>query len=225
MKKLEFKSIEEELKFYKSVIDSLPALINVNQADNIYDPSSSFNLWSNKQVIDFTGYSREEIDSLGFRFFTETMHPDDMEVISAGLDKFHSDNSPIYGGFIRIRPKSGDYQWFIGSMSILELKDNKPWRIIAVVQNMEQMNDTRNQIIQLIKENLQLKSQLRIHSLSKREKQIVRLIAKGNTDKEIAGILSISPSTAKTHRHNIIQKLQMKNKAALAQFATENGLD
>jgi DNA-binding CsgD family transcriptional regulator len=77
----------------------------------------------------------------------------------------------------------------------------------------------------LIKENLQLKSQLRIHSLSKREKQIVRLIAKGNTDKEIAGILSISPSTAKTHRHNIIQKLQMKNKAALAQFATENGLD
>jgi DNA-binding CsgD family transcriptional regulator len=94
-----------------------------------------------------------------------------------------------------------------------------------VVQNLEEMKDTRNQIIHLIKENLQLKNQLRTHSLSGREKQIIKLIAGGQTDKEIAGYLSISPATVKTHRHNIIKKLHLKNKVAIAHFATENGLD
>ena len=38
-------------------------------------------------------------------------------------------------------------------------------------------------------------------------------------------MLHISQSTVKTHRHNIIQKLRVSNKASIAQFATENGLD
>ena len=60
--------------------------------------------------------------------------------------------------------------------------------------------------------------------LSKREKQVVKLIAKGFTDKEIGIKLYISPATAKTHRKKIIRKLKMKNTASLVRFATEYGL-
>lgn len=225
MKQLEFCSKDEELLFLRKVLDSIPAIINVNQVDDRDDPSGNFNLWANRQLIDFIGYSREEISEMGFNFFQETMHPDDLELIAAALDKITSDNTPVHGGMMRLKPKNGDYQWFIGNMAVMEMKDGKPWRVVVNVQNLEQMNDTRNQIIQLIRENLQLKNQLRFQNLSKREKQIVKLIAKGQTDKEIAKNLSISPATVKTHRHNIIQKLQLKNKAAIAQFATENGLD
>jgi PAS domain S-box-containing protein len=225
MKKLPFNSNDEEFQFLKRIMDSIPVMVNINQIDDFNDPSSHFSLWSNKQANDFLGYSREEINALGFSYFHETMHPEDMGLIAEAMNKFQKSSSPVYGGIVRLKPKNGDYHWFIGNMAILEMKDGKPWRVIVTVQNLEQMDDTRNQILQLIKENLQLKNQLRFQNLSTREKQIIKLITTGLTDREIAKELSISPATVKTHRHNIIQKLKLKNKAAIAQFAMENGLD
>jgi PAS domain S-box-containing protein len=225
MKKLEFRSNDEELNFLRKILDTIPAIINVNQVEDINDPSTNVNLWSNQQLHDFTGYTREEISELGFNFFMETMHPDDISLIRESADKLNLGHEKIHGGMMRLRPKDGDYHWFIGNMSVLEMKNGRPWRFIVSIQNLEEMNDTRNQLIQLIRENLQLKNKLRFESLSKREKQIVKVIANGQTDKEIAVNLSISPATVKTHRHSIIQKLQLKNKASIAQFAAENGLD
>jgi PAS domain-containing protein len=131
MNQLEFQSKDDEIRFLRTVLDSVPALINVNQVDDLNDPSSNFNLWSNQQVYDFTGYSRQEISELGYKFFLETMYPDDMELIASALDKFKSDDSPIFGGIVRLKTRSGDYHWFIGNMAIMEMKDSKPWRIIC----------------------------------------------------------------------------------------------
>jgi two-component system nitrate/nitrite response regulator NarL len=58
--------------------------------------------------------------------------------------------------------------------------------------------------------------------LTKREKEILSLIAKGLTDKEIAGKVFLSPLTITTHRKNILSKLGLKNKVELARFAMEN---
>jgi DNA-binding NarL/FixJ family response regulator len=60
--------------------------------------------------------------------------------------------------------------------------------------------------------------------LTKREKEILGLIAQGLTDKEIAGKVFLSPLTITTHRKNILGKLGLKNKVELARFAMENKL-
>lgn len=224
MKHLAFKSPEEELEFLRKVVNTIPAFINVNQIDDPGTDKGNANIWSNDRVYEFTGYSRDKIDELGFKFFTDTIHPDDLSIIPDALSRFTSGETPIFGGLLRIRDKNGEYHWFLGSMTVMDIKNDRPYRIVVNVQNLEEMNDTRNQILQLIRENLQLKNQLRINSLSKREIQVVRHIANGHTDKEIAEELSISPATVKTHRHNIIEKLGLKNKAGIAQFATEVGL-
>jgi PAS domain S-box-containing protein len=225
MRELEFQNIKEELAFYKMVLNALPSFVNVNEVQIPDDPASSHSIWSNQQVYDFTGYSREEMLEMGFEYFLETMHPEDIALVADGYERFKAGNDTIYGGFLRIRPKNGDYQWFVGGMSVLEMKNGKPWRILANVQNLENMTDTRNQIIQLVKENLKLKHQLKISNLTRREQQIIKLIANSETDREIAADLCISPATAKTHRHHIMQKLHLKNKAALTSFAIEHGLD
>lgn len=225
MKILAFQSKDEELNFLRNVLDKIPSMVNVNQIENINDHTTNCNLWSNQQLHDYTGYAREEIIGMGYHFFTETMHPDDVELLYNSTNKFKSGTATLYGGIFRIKNKEGHYHWFIGNMSVFEMKDGKPWRFIVSVQNLEEMQDTRNQILHLIHENLQLKNRLRFESLSKREKQIVKMISHGSTDKEISKTLFISPSTVKTHRHNIIQKLQLKNKASIAQFAAESGLD
>lgn len=60
--------------------------------------------------------------------------------------------------------------------------------------------------------------------LTKREREIIKLIADGMTNQEIADRLFISPRTVDTHRSNIMQKLDVKNTAALVRFALEKGI-
>ncbi len=60
-----------------------------------------------------------------------------------------------------------------------------------------------------------------LDSLTKREKEILTLIAQGLTDKEIAEKVFLSPLTVTTHRKNILSKLGLKNKVELTRFAME----
>ena len=61
-------------------------------------------------------------------------------------------------------------------------------------------------------------------SLTQREVEVLRLIAKGSTNKEIAEALNISLSTAKTHRRNLKKKTQAKTTADLINVARRLGL-
>lgn len=60
--------------------------------------------------------------------------------------------------------------------------------------------------------------------LTPREMEIVRYIAEGMTNREIAEKLFLSVATVHTHRKNILAKLHLKNTAALVKYAAENKL-
>lgn len=60
--------------------------------------------------------------------------------------------------------------------------------------------------------------------ITRREKEILRLIVDGLTNQAIAEKLFISPRTVDTHRFNLMQKLDIKNTAGLVRFAIENGI-
>jgi two-component system, NarL family, response regulator NreC len=60
--------------------------------------------------------------------------------------------------------------------------------------------------------------------LSEREREVLRLLALGHTNQEIAGLLYISVRTAETHRAHIMQKLGLSNRAELVRYALEQGL-
>jgi DNA-binding NarL/FixJ family response regulator len=60
--------------------------------------------------------------------------------------------------------------------------------------------------------------------LSPRETEIVKLIAEGHTSREIADILSISANTVERHRHNVLEKLELRDRVALTLYAVRRGL-
>ncbi|WHY01639.1 response regulator transcription factor [Neobacillus sp. DY30] len=60
--------------------------------------------------------------------------------------------------------------------------------------------------------------------LSDREKEVLTLIAKGYSNKEIAEQLVISVKTVETHKGNLMEKLQMKTRPELVEFAVKKGL-
>ena len=60
--------------------------------------------------------------------------------------------------------------------------------------------------------------------LSEREREVLRLLALGHTNEEIAKTLFISVRTAETHRAHIMQKLSLESRAELVRYALAEGL-
>jgi two-component system, NarL family, response regulator NreC len=60
--------------------------------------------------------------------------------------------------------------------------------------------------------------------LSDREREVLRLLALGHTNQEIAAQLYISVRTAETHRAHIMQKLRLSSRAELVRYALEQGV-
>lgn len=64
----------------------------------------------------------------------------------------------------------------------------------------------------------------KLSKLSQRETEILKLIAQGFTNAEIGEKIFLSPLTIKTHRQNILNKLNLNNTAAAVRLASEMGL-
>jgi two-component system, NarL family, response regulator LiaR len=63
-----------------------------------------------------------------------------------------------------------------------------------------------------------------LQELTERELAVLRLVAVGASNQEIAGKLTISINTAKTHIRSIFNKLQLENRTQAANFAISHGL-
>lgn len=69
-----------------------------------------------------------------------------------------------------------------------------------------------------------LKTQTAWDTVTQREKEVLKLIAEGFPNKEIADLLNISVKTVEKHRANLMSKLDLHNAPALTTYAIEKGL-
>ena len=61
-------------------------------------------------------------------------------------------------------------------------------------------------------------------SLTDREKQVLKLVAEGRSNKEVADVLGISVKTAMSHREHVMEKLAVHNRTELVRFAIKKGV-
>ena len=61
-------------------------------------------------------------------------------------------------------------------------------------------------------------------ALSPREREVIRLIAAGNSSKEIGRVLAISPRTVDTYRNRLMDKLGLHSVADVVRWAVERGM-
>jgi DNA-binding NarL/FixJ family response regulator len=64
----------------------------------------------------------------------------------------------------------------------------------------------------------------RENPLTPREEEVTKLIAEGNTSKEIAALLVLSEKTVERHRANILEKLGLRDRVDLTRYAIRRGL-
>jgi DNA-binding NarL/FixJ family response regulator len=95
----------------------------------------------------------------------------------------------------------------------------------AIEQDIKYISPSLNQNHQKMDDNLSSRNvNPRIEKLTKRELEIIKLIALQMNSFQISEKLFLSFYTVKTHRKNILQKLELKNTAGLIEFANKHNL-
>jgi DNA-binding NarL/FixJ family response regulator len=81
-----------------------------------------------------------------------------------------------------------------------------------------------SKVLQRIREARPAAQEEPVAQLSEREMQVLKLVANGNDNAQIAAELHISPKTVKNHISNILMKLQIENRIQAAVFAVRSGI-
>jgi two-component system response regulator NreC len=82
-----------------------------------------------------------------------------------------------------------------------------------------------NAISAIVKDYVEKEKQfVLLESLSKREREVIRLTALGYTSREIGERLAISPKTVDTYRQRGIKKLELRHRSDVVRFAIQAGL-
>lgn len=69
----------------------------------------------------------------------------------------------------------------------------------------------------------QLKGELRRKELTRREEEVLRLIAQGHSNKEIGKQLNIAVKTVESHKANLMEKLELKTRTEIVRYALRQG--
>ncbi|MCL7754432.1 response regulator transcription factor [Polaribacter sp. Z022] len=141
----------------------------------------------------------------------EQIHKINPKIKIIGLS-MHSSKQFIQGMF-----KAGAYGYLLKDGDSDELIT----AITTVVENKKYLSKDLNQeFLNLLKKGETIETA----KLSPREKEVLQLIAEGNSSKEIGNILFLSSKTVDVHRNNIMNKINLHTIPELTKYAIKKGL-
>ncbi|WP_210464824.1 LuxR C-terminal-related transcriptional regulator [Rufibacter roseolus] len=214
------RELEEKCAFLERVVHEVPANIYLSDLQEGV-------VWCNKTNEETLGYSLEEIKRMGgLEYMKQIVHPEDLNIPDDSIAHYHEFTGAEFGGVFRAKHKEQEeYKWFMGwAKAFSHEQDGQVKEILCVDVDMSPRMNTDKQLITALQENLRLKNELLIRSLSKREIEILCLVCQGRSSKSIANQLFLSVHTVNTHRRNIQSRLGTSNVADLVALAKEAGL-
>ena len=107
------------------------------------------------------------------------------------------------------------------------LKDNALEELIECIRtvyddNVFLSNSVTKLVVQGFVSGLKEKDDMQTETISAREREVLQLLAEGQSNKDISAELNLSVKTVETHRANIMHKLGLKNIADLVLYAVRN---
>jgi two-component system, NarL family, response regulator NreC len=117
-------------------------------------------------------------------------------------------------------------QAFEAGASGYVLKEAADAEVVAAVRDVADGRSYVNPALgaRLVAAESEARKRAEADPLSDREREVLRLLALGHTNQEIAKMLYISVRTAETHRAHIMQKLNLRSRADLVRHALASGL-
>lgn len=190
----------------------------------IQDFQKMTNMYMNKAGCDILKMSSEELYGLGPDYFIRFFPEEEMKLLRPQMEGFirEDDTAKATSFFQRVRAaEHEDYRWYLTTSRLLPSEPpfgGKSLMHIAV--DVGSLAQASRLISFLHDDDVYFRSHYqKLCLLSKREKEIIGLIANGRSSYEISDVLYISIHTVNNHRKNILAKLQIKSISALVKFA------
>ena len=107
------------------------------------------------------------------------------------------------------------------------LKDCPAAQLLAAIRDVQRGGSylsprMLSQLVDDFRSRVQNANRLpRFATLTGREKEVIKMLAEGQSVKEIAGVLNLSVKTVEAHKFNLMRKLDIHNKAQLVQYAIQ----
>lgn len=210
----------------EDILDKIPAMVYINQCGETGSIMGGHNVWSNQRTLDFVGYTQTEIDAMGFSYYEKMMDAEEMKKGEQSVEFLRGVGSDqIFRGMAHANLHGKRVSYYMQTCIYKSTPEGLPYQHLSAGFEIPDTINTQEQLSDAIREIEQLKHRLRIQSLSAREREVLKLIAKGLTDAEIGVELNISKATAHTHRNTLVRKTETGNTAALVAFAVRCGLD
>lgn len=205
---------------------------------DLYKKKYSF---AHNKFLPIIGIELEEMMQRGPQYFYNIMHPDDVSFLvethymfTNFLLKLEADQRKDYKLLydFRLTDKQGKYIRFVNQMLPLELDKNGNIWLMLITYDMIPGNidsfKSQRKIINVKTNELYFfpkdSKDDQENSLTKREVEILGLLAKGLASKKIADELFLSINTVNNHRRNILEKTKSENTAMAIQYGIRLGL-
>jgi DNA-binding NarL/FixJ family response regulator len=173
-------------------------------------------------IVDYVNELKPDVMIIGIRSnndssiqYIETLHEESPDIKVIALSVSEDGNN-----LLRL-VNAGISAYLLRSCSIFELADS----ILSVVSGAQVLTPSMiGKLMEAFRRQSQNTQNQNIFSLSDREKEILKYVATGASNKEIAKSCYISETTVKSHLRNILSKLEVKNRAGAVSLATTMGI-
>jgi DNA-binding CsgD family transcriptional regulator len=133
-----------------------------------------------------------------------------------------ADPTYVVSFFQQVRTtENPEYTWYFSTTRVL-LRDAEfgPLLLITNASPIDPLHHVTHKVRRLLEENNFLRQHAPLFaSLTRREREVLRLLALGHTAPQIGAELFLSTQTIETHRRNLRQKLQAESQFELGQYA------
>ena len=190
----------------------------------VHDVSDFSVVYMSQRGLNILGTSLEKVQVGSAEYIARYFNPEDAKSYFPKIQDMmaRGNEDEVVSFFQQVRPSpKEDWSWYLSTTKIF-LKDryNRPILTITMAVPMETHHPVTTKVDRLLEENNFLhRNQDIFGSLTKREKQVLKMMALGVNSSEIAETLHISEATANTHRRNIRSKINAQSNYDITRFA------
>lgn len=209
----------DQLRMFKKVFARLDSIVF------LFDVINYRMIWVNDAFKKVLGY-KKSTRKIPEEIMLSIYHPNDKDYLKEMKSYLRKNKKGTFTAIYKFRDVHNNYLWFCTSANIFRRTPNESvFEIVGVSINLTDQISYDKNLKVLSKEKLKQVNKEQVSKITMREKEILKYFANGYKTREIADQLDLSFHTISNHRKNILRKLELKNLAAMVNFAVENGLD
>jgi len=134
--------LQETQHLNQKILNSTPNLIY------IYDLEENRNIYSNKEVTDFLGYTAEQVQAMGSKLFDNILHPDDAKAVDEHHKRFlNAPDDAVYELDYRMKHANGEWRWLHSHDTIFtKTPEGKGKQILGICEDITNRKKTETEL-------------------------------------------------------------------------------